>query len=143
MNKWLYQISMLGLLLGFVIVGIVAYWTLYPYKVLEFKEGNGIIIEQSAKPGGYINIRQNRCKYLKFQGIISRQFIDTIVYQIPQYTTDRPLGCLDQLEMVYVPKALGPGDYYISTTITYHVNPLRNVTYTVNTNKFTVLPNGR
>lgn len=139
LNKWVYRVASFTLVLGFAAVFLITYWMVYPYKVLEFKEGNGTVLTKRVRAGEYVELRQINCKYMPLVSTLNRQFIDSILYQIPLVQANRPVGCSDKIENVPVPKTLPPGDYYINTVISFQVNPIRTVSYTVKTNMFTVI----
>jgi hypothetical protein len=139
MKKWFYYVAIFTIFLGFGSIFLILFWLLYPYNILVFKEGNGTVLNTQVKNGGYLQILQIRCKNIAIPGVIDRQFIDGIVYQVPTFTTNRSIGCTNTIEYVYVPKALPEGTYHIDNTITYKPNPIRTVIYTVRTNNFTVI----
>lgn len=135
--------SWLVVVILFLGVLVCIYWQLYPYKILEFKQGNGNILNENktVKSGDLIRLRQVQCKYLDIGATINRQFIDTLVYQVNTVMTHRPLGCHDSVELVRVPVVLPSGSYRIRTTISYNVNPIRTVSYTIVTEQFNIINN--
>lgn len=138
-NKLLYYGSIFTIAIAFLALFQVAFWLLYPYKILTFGPENGKILQKTVYAGQYIRLQQDYCKYQDITSVIDRQFIDSIIYQVPTVRAKRPLGCHKLVEYIYVPYALGPGKYHIYTTITFDVNPLRKITLTVRTDEFTVL----
>lgn len=119
-------------------MALVAYWLFYPYEVLEFYEGNGTLLTETVKSGGYIQMHQVGEKKMDVQGIINRQFIDSIIYQIPTIYTNRPAEKYNRIEYIYIPKAIPPGEIYMVTTISFKVNPIRTIHYKVKTKVFKV-----
>lgn len=139
MNKIFCVFSWAVISILMISVLVVTYWSIYPYKIIEFREGNGTILNTSVKAGEIIKMRQTQCKYKSLYADINRQFVDTLVFQVNPVMTNRPVGCFDVIELVQVPISLPTGKYRIRTTISYHVNPIRHQTYQVLTNEFTVI----
>ena len=122
----------------FIGIALFAFWELYPYEILEFSEGNGMVAVEEVTAGKTIALRQNQCKYKELPAQLNRQFVNDIIYSVNTIRTNRPLGCHSSVEYVYVPMALPTGFYRIRTVISYKVNPIRTITYTVLTNEFHV-----
>jgi hypothetical protein len=100
-------------------------------------------IENTAKSGDYLALRENYCKNLSYPATVSRTFIDGISYQVPVYISNRPVGCYgkeeESVEYVYIPKALPPGKYRIQTVYSFQVNPIRTVHFTLISDQVTVI----
>ena len=128
-----------GILTAFALVILVTYWLVFPYKILSFNEGNGTFIDTTVKRGEFLHMHQNSCKYMDIPSTINRQFVDGVIYSIVPTNARRPLGCTENIEYIYIPTELPVGEYYISTLISFPPNPLRTVSYTVKTKKFTIV----
>lgn len=137
-KRILYQLAMVTLSIGFLSIGLVTYWLIAPYDVLELKKGNGELTYTEVKSGSYLEMRQVYCKKTNLVSTVDRKFIDGILYQAPQIKASRKVGCYDTIEYVYIPKALPTGTMKLQDTISFKVNPLRTVTYTVETDSFTI-----
>jgi len=123
---------------GFLLATAI-FWLVFPYNAIEFQEGNGQILTKQVKAGDYVKLRQVYCKSGGYITEVSRSYVDGFIYTAPPVLGKRPNGCHDVVELIYVPKALNPGKYAISTNITYHPNPLRKITLNVTTEKFEVI----
>lgn len=139
MKRLLLDLAFIAIFLITIGIVIATYWVVKPYKILEFHDGNGVLVNHVVKSGGYLEIQQNRCKKLNFVSHIDREFIDSIVYQVPLSINDRPVGCYTTPEFVYVPKALPLGRYTLRTTISFKPNPLQTVTYVLTTDEFEIV----
>ena len=138
--RWCVSVVMwLGIVVAFGLVILITFWLIYPYKILTFTEGNGTFIETTIKRGEFLQMRQHSCKTMDITSTINRQFVDGIIYQVPTINANRPIGCTQNIEYIFVSEALPYGEYYINTVITFHPNPLRTVSYTVKTEKFTIV----
>jgi hypothetical protein len=139
MNKFFVFFSWIVVSIFFATTVLVFYWEVIPYKVIEFREGNGTILSKKVKVGDSIGIRQNQCKFINIPASVNRQFVDTLVYQVNTVITNRPVGCHDQVEIVDIPKLLPSGLYKIRTIISYKINPVRTINYLVETDAFEVI----
>lgn len=137
-NRIFFIAAIISMLACFLVIITIIYWLVYPYKILEFGPDNGKLLQTTVKSGDYLEMQQDFCKYKNLISQVDRQFINSIVYQVPVSYNSRPLGCHKKSEFIYVPKALRPGEYHINTTITFYPNPIRKITKVVRTGKFTV-----
>lgn len=122
-----------------IMLALGIFWMLFPYNAITFGEGNGTIINKEVEAGEYLQMRQVYCKSGDYITTVSRSFVDGFIYTAPNVLGKRPNGCHDVIELIYVPKALNPGTYTISTNISYQPNPLRTITLNVTTEKFEVI----
>lgn len=129
-------LAIIGLM---VVILTVTFWLAYPYNVMEFKEGNGTFITNTVHGGEYLEMKQVYCKRGNYTSYINRQFVDGIIYQVSQTEAKRPTGCHESVEYIYVPKALPVGIYKIRTVISFKVNPVRTISYIVETSDFEII----
>lgn len=139
MNKFFYYTAWIGIVGAIAIIIILTYWFVAPYEVLTFQEGNNVLVEKTIKSGGYLRVKENYCKNMALPALVSRKFIDGVVYQVPVYTENRPTGCDEVTEYVYIPKALPTGTYQATIIYTYQVNPIRKMNYELTTDFFDVI----
>lgn len=142
---WMRIFTMATLVTAFVMVLLVGYWLLWPYKILTDHDGNTIvdgagttISATTVAPGDPVIIVIHACKHYDLPETTSRELIDGFVYQLPTVQTFNPLGCRDVNIWVPIPVNTPPGVYRISTTAQFHPNPLRVVSYHWETNQFEV-----
>jgi len=142
MKKTFYLTAWFTIFSTMAIIFIVVYWLVAPYEVLTFYGNNTELtettVENTVKSGEYLPVRENYCKNMAFPSTISRTFIDGISYQVPVFVSNRPVGCRESIEYIYIPKAIPPGKYRIETVYSFQVNPLRTVHFTLTTDLFTV-----
>ena len=96
---------------------------------------------KTIKSGGYLIYDVEFCKYTKHIPVISKTFIDGIIYVVSenQPAVEKPVGCRVNKVQVYVPKALPKGEYVLKTSFRYQLNPLRYLDITTETEKFMVV----
>lgn len=123
-----------------IMVGVILYWQIYPYKVLEAREGNYGIDKTVYKQGEDFNIRFEVCKNMKIEEDIYGKFIDGVIYSIPENSSSFETGCYSTyISSVSIPDNLPAGTYIYEETVVYRVNPIRTITYTFTTPEFEVV----
>jgi PDZ domain-containing secreted protein len=139
MNKIFYAISWVTIILALFLLLVISYWTLFPKTPIEFEPVHKVI-NKKVESGDYLAYTVKYCKYLDISPLVSKAFVDGIVYEIPQavYEAYKP-GCGEVEVMLYVPRNLPPGEYYIQTTHRYQVNPIQTVDIVTRTEQFKVI----
>lgn len=138
-NDWI-----LNVLLAVVVfmVGLILYWQIYPYNILEAKERNYSLDKTVYKQGEDFDIHFEICKNMDIEEDVYGKFIDGVIYSIPENSSDFEVGCYDTyISSVSIPDNLPVGTYVYEETIIYRVNPIRTITYTFTTPKFEVIEN--
>jgi hypothetical protein len=129
----------LTLLLAFLLVGYIAFNLLYPYPTMTIEQP-AVVINKTVKAGEVLQVQINSEKFTDKPGVIVRQFINDMVYVMPSYVSNYPMGKSNRVSLsTKVPVELPPGEYYVKTTIEYEFPPFRKITYTFDTEKFTVV----
>lgn len=120
-------------------ISVAGIWMVYPYKTITVQGSINPINEGIYKPGEAVTFHVNYCKYTKVRPIITRQFVDGVIYTVPSYTpTTVDLGCGERDIQVMIPETLPDGQYKLTTIYRYQMNPLRTVDVVAETEKFTV-----
>lgn len=115
------------------------FWWLFPYKTVDILEQPYIVSEKIIEQGGSLEYLINACNYTDKRPKVTKQFIDGIIYSVPEGVVVLPLGCNKTKVIVRVPKNLPPGQYYLKVFVTYEVNPIRNISTDYKTEYFTVI----
>jgi hypothetical protein len=123
----------------FISMFVVFYWYNYPYKPLIFKDKVFPVVTKTVKRGGTLNYISNYCKSTSITAIVSRTFINDIIYSTPSIVSGRDMGCHKIIVQVIVPLELPAGKYFIHNSYAYHMNPFRTVVITQDTEKFEVI----
>lgn len=135
-NKLAMYGSFLTLFIAFIFLVTVFYWLLWPYHPADF---NGVFVPvKNIKAGELLTYQIDYCKYQNLPSEITRSFVDGIIFTTTTVITNNPLGCRSTYPTIIVPKELPSGVYAIRSVWTYHVNPIRDVTYTLTSNSFMV-----
>jgi len=137
MNKFLYHLSIFTLLLTAGFICLIFYWLLYPYNPIEFKEIS--LGKTEYKAGDNLDIYIDYCKYTNLPAETTVQYIDGIIFTQPPFVSNTPKKCGKVVTAdVVIPTALVPGDYNFRQTMTYQVNPIRQVSVVFETPKFEI-----
>lgn len=138
MNKIFQYISYLTILASFVLIGLLVFWCLYPYKPITFNEPHQVLTKE-VKRGEHLVYLVDYCKNSKAIPTITKTFIDGIIYAVPEtIAVDREVGCGVQKVQMYVPKALPEGEFYVKLLYKYQVNPIKSITVVTRTEKFII-----
>lgn len=118
-------------------LGVIFYWNFVQDDqiITDFDSNSYIVgsIDNIVYAGKPMLINRSYClKSLDYVGKVSRRFSNHIIYNVPAGSTSSvqtKLGCKDRIIQVDVPSNL-PSDHYIyETTITYRINPIKEVIY--------------
>lgn len=129
-------------LIGFLIVifiwAVLMFWWLYPYKTsIQFQPYK--VSEKVIKQGDLLRYEIDYCKYTNVIPRVERQFIDGIIYAVPQGNAQLKRGCGKVMNSIQIPNALPPGNYYVQMSVTFKMNPIRTITKVYVTEKFQVI----
>lgn len=139
MNKVFYALAWFTILSAIGLMLLVSFWYLYPYKIITFIEAKFPIVTKEVNQGGFLKYVVNYCKYTDVRPIVSRSFVNGIVFTTPLTLTSRQTGCNKMTVGVKVPEELPRGIYHIEMTYQYKVNPLREITLKHSSDTFEVL----
>ncbi len=136
-NSWILNIL---LIVVTFLMGLIIYWQVAPYNILEAKEGNYTLDKTIYKQGEDFNIRFELCKNITIEEDIYGKFIDGVIYSIPENSSDFEVGCYSTyISSVSIPDNLPAGTYIYEETVIYRVNPFRVIEYTFTTPTFEVI----
>jgi hypothetical protein len=140
--KLLRYVAYTSLVLASIILFTIIYWLLKPYNPIEFKGKEFKIDTPVVEQGGYLTYTVEYCKSNELIPVVSTSFVDGIIYQTPNnpqpfYGND----CEPKSFLVYIPKALPAGKYYLDHVFTFKVNPIREIRVEAKTEMFEVIEN--
>jgi hypothetical protein len=119
---------------------LLSYWGFKDYEVLEPQVGNYQLDKDEYKAGEVLKIHFKICKRLPIRERIVGRFVDGVIFSIPDNQSNFDVGCYDTyITGVSIPDTLPAGNYIYEEQVTYKVNPIREITYTFETPRFTVI----
>lgn len=136
MNRFFTIYSQITLLVTFIIIGLLGFWTFYPYTPIVIK--NPLQTEKiEYKAGDTLSYKLDYCKYSNTMVSISRSFIDGVIYSMPDVSARNEKGCRVSEINISIPN-LPTGNYQLKVIYSYEVNPIRTVSFTYYSNKFKI-----
>jgi hypothetical protein len=137
LTNWVLNLMCIIMLAG---VGLISYWGFKDYDILEPQIGNYGLDKEVYENGETLNIHFEICKRLPFREKIVGRFVDGVIFSIPDNESNFDVKCYDTyITGVSIPETLPEGNYIYEEQVTYKVNPIREVTYTFETPRFTVV----
>lgn len=120
---------------------LLAYWYVYPYKLIEFKNSPFPVINENAivQNGDRLRYKIDYCKYTDESPTVVKYFIDGVIYEVNTVDGILEKGCHQSVMDVYVPKAIPGGSYSVKVVATFKPNPIRKIKYTSQTQNFIVV----
>ena len=133
----LYAILFLIIWLG--CSALAGYWLfIQPSDILSDINGPIIInssISNKVIAGQTMTIDRSYCiNNDKINGVVSRTFTNHVVYQLPDissFSIGKGTGCKKKQYVIDIPAVLPSGDYEYRVDITYRLNPLKTVTFSL------------
>lgn len=129
-------------IISYIFIGILlllAFWWVYPYKLMEFKNAPFPIINTIVNSGGRMVYEVDYCKYTNQSPRVTKYFIDGVVYEVNTVDGIFEKGCHKVKRDIYIPRALPVGSYSVKIVAIFTPNPIREVQYTTNTLNFTIV----
>jgi len=132
--------SWVTIVMAFLFIALCFFWLFYPYNPATFNALPHKVSPKVVEGGQFITIHVDVCKNMQIAPEISRVFVDGVIYQIPSYiTVDDEIGCRTRKVQIYIPKGLPTGEYHVSTSYRFKVNPIRTVEMQTKSEKFEVV----
>jgi hypothetical protein len=114
---------------------------IFPIKVVDINVERFNILNENntVKAGGTLKHEVEYCKYVDMPSSISRQFINGLIFSMPESIVNNPTGCNKIIANTIVPHELPTGKYFLRTVVRYDLNPIRSFSVTIDTEEFTVI----
>ena len=128
--------------LALVIATIIIFfrWAVNRYEPITFKRDEFQVLTPVVYQGEYLSFVIDYCKNTNVTTTVNTSYVDGIIYQTPD--TPQPVfeeGCGVRNFLIYIPKALPAGKYYIQHNFHFQVNPIRSIDIQARTEMFEVL----
>lgn len=127
-----------SLVFSFVILLLFLFWWLFPYKTSEQLQPYKVI-NTTVKQGELLFYEIDYCKFTDKIPTVERQFVDGIIYSVPEGNAQLKEGCGKVTNSIKIPSQLPPGNYYIHATVTFKMNPIRVISNEYVTEQFDVV----
>lgn len=139
-KHWYVAITSLIIFIG---LGVTIFYSIidgvYYKKPLVFDSNILTTDKQVYKPGDQIWLTWNLCKNRPSTAIVNFAFINEVVVAMPEITRNLPVGCYDQPIFNFkIPECIHEGDFIMKGTVVYHINPMKTITYDVQSTTFII-----
>lgn len=134
-----HKLALTALLMSFILIGLMGFWLIYPYKILSFEDAVYPVINKEVRAGDTLRFVSNYCKSNNLSSETSRAFVDDVISYVPITTSNVPTGCNKITISVPIPPSLPPGKYYLQNFYKYRANPIRTIVEEHNTEGFEIV----
>jgi hypothetical protein len=139
-SKLLYRLAGLTIACFFALTLLLSYWLLYPYKPIEFKNTPFPVFNSPIHRGEQLVLVVNYNKRTNLPAEVASQFMNDVVVSVPSVIRNLPSGShVTKVVDVAVPFCLTSDKYFLRQTLTYKVNPIREIVVVVDSQPFEVL----
>lgn len=135
----MYCASMVIIIVATLILVHFFYMSLFPIKTVKIEQVT--IRTPVVHVGDVVEFELDWCSYGQYPVTIHRRLVDGFVYSLPEFeTTTPPGGCYESIiRAVEVPESAPEGTYYIQTELIIHVNTIRDVIVSFESETFDVV----
>lgn len=120
--KWIPSV-IIGM--AIILILVLTYWGIYPYKPLELS--NVKLNKTEVSRGEHVLVSADYCKNIKKPATLFVSFVDGIIYNTQPQIMDLETGCHKANLSIYIPKALPTGKFLLKGVFRYKVNPIRTI----------------
>ena len=141
MTKCIQWLLGVGLVVGFMLVGQVAYWEFWPMEVAEFTSPGRILNTGKVVEAGHVlQYEVKGCFFRNVNNVaVQRALVDSFVYNLPVLNTKPRIGCIQEVRTLMIPKTFFSGKFHVTVDMVFQVNPLRTVDVHMQTEDFTIV----
>lgn len=126
-----------GIILGFLLLFLLSFWWLYPYKPLTLS--NIKLNKTEISRGEHILVSADYCKNTEKQADLYLTFLDGLTYNPQIQLIDLESGCHQANLSVYIPKGLPTGVFKLQGNFRYKMNPIKIVEVIYLTEDFNII----
>jgi hypothetical protein len=132
-------VTYLFLLFMALTAGLTLYWLYGPSEVLQVHNSPVPVRPTSQKADQLVFLIVNYCKLQAKPGTVRRALVSsTIRVMLPIQTDNGPTTCTQVDAPLLIPKGIVPDTYHVHIDVTYQLNPLRQVTESLDSQDFVV-----
>lgn len=112
------------------------YWYFKDYKVIEWGIDNYEMQKEVYTTGEPLTFRTSFCKYSDLTAELIYHIEDGVTYLLPRQVTKSEKGCRDFISSTFPTPNIPSGKYKLTGVAIYQVNPLKQQTYSMESNWF-------
>jgi len=131
----------LNTILVVVVLGIMflLYWSLWPYDIIDYKVDYFEMQKDEYRVGEPLTYRIAFCKKGSYTGTVIRTLKDGVIYIYPEITSRISEGCIDQISTTTIVPNVPTGTYVFRNEVIYKVNPIREISYIMESKPFKII----
>lgn len=138
-EKIKHKVIVISMIFIVIMFCIFIFWWVFPYKTISISNQPYEVITPTVKQGELMSYKIDYCKYGDYKAEVHKQFIDGIIYSIPDGNIGLPAGCGSKVVSIKVPKTLPVGSYKLKVDVSFQVNPIRTISNSYQTEVFSVV----
>lgn len=138
MKKPFFIISILTILSAVIMIGVITFWTIYPYKPMVINKEPIEVLTKEVGRGKPLIYRIDYCKNLDVPATIQKSYENDIIFPASTTHPVNNVGCRVVNISQVIPYELPSGKYRLKIVFIYKVNPIREIAVTTYTDYFNV-----
>ena len=127
------------LVVTLAVIGLIFYWELYPYEIIDWKIDQFQTIKQSYTVEEPLTYRTAFCKEGDYIATQIRRLEDGVVYLYPDFQSSTREGCYDFVVSSTIVPNVSTGEYIFELELVFKPNPIREIHYTMRSNSFKIV----
>ena len=144
----LHFVSYVTLALTFTMMVYFAWLAFYPFKAIDIYVQPYPVVTSTVEAGTSVKYEIDYCRFTDVDSVVVHHLlIGNELIRIPALDTRLAVsdglrlreGCAEAIKTVHIPPWIEPGQYVLQEVVSYQVNFLQEVTYTFETEPFTVV----
>lgn len=132
-------LSFLTILVAFLFIALFTFWKIYPYEPMVINKRPLNVTTKEVSRGDTLIYKLDYCKNIDLPVEIRRRFVDGVIYSMPDISANTKKGCRVLDIALNIPEKLPTGEYILTVTYIYQVNPIRTIEVNTHTEKFKVI----
>jgi hypothetical protein len=140
MRNIFHKFALFSLILGYITLGVVLFWLLYPYQVVKYNQLPIPVLNKVVKAGEAVELLHDFCKFSNVRLTADVSIEDGVIQTYPTLNNFTPKGCYQRVSRHFIPEFMKEGEKArIHYTLYYKVNPIRTIEYQLYSEQFTIL----
>lgn len=138
-DKIKHRIVIVSMVFSVTMFFIFMFWWIFPYRTISVSQHPYKVLTPEVKQGQMMTYVIDYCKHTNAIAEVHKQFVDGIIYAVPESSIGIEKGCGSKTISIKVPKTLPPGDYKLKVDVSFKVNPIRVISNSYETEIFSVV----
>jgi hypothetical protein len=139
LDNILQHFAVFSLILLIPVAFVFIFWTYYPYKVITFNKPPLELVTDTVKPGGKLEWKVDINHFTSGIKVdVVRELQDGYIINMTPTSYITSKGRQVFTNSITVPTNAAPGEYKLSVTSVFHINPIRDITFTYYSKEFTI-----